>query len=250
MGIYDNSFFERQKVGSLASARNILPFILNLIHPKSVINVGCGVGTWLSVCMEAGIEDVLGVDGNYVDRRMLLIPPSRFLAADLRKPLQVDREFDLVLSLEVIEHLPKECECIFIDTLVRLGKVVVFGGCAPVRGGVGHLNEQWQSHWVGLFRERGFETMDCIRPRIWDNREVAWWYAQDTFLFADTKWLDTHPHVRLLQSNNNSILDVIHPRLFEEVIDPHRMSLRKALAAITLGLPCRLIRKLKGDRQG
>src|SRR5438034_7185725 len=50
-------------------------------------------------------------------------------------------------------------------------------------GGTHHINEQWPSYWIAFFQENGFQALDCIRPSIWNNEKVAWWYAQNMFAF-------------------------------------------------------------------
>src|SRR2546429_8002382 len=105
---YDVGFFQAWQPGSLASARVIVPIVLDLLGPTSVVDVGCGIGTWLSVFEESGVSDVIGVDGDYVDRDRLLIEPGRYIARDLESPLRLDRSFDLAVSLEVAEHLAPE----------------------------------------------------------------------------------------------------------------------------------------------
>src|SRR5206468_11403485 len=113
MQSYTKEFYKNQRAGSRQSAEAIVPLVLALIKPQSVIDVGCGLGTWLSVFEEFGVKDVLGIDGDYIDRNMLQIPNERFAAFDLKKPLHIDRRFDLVVSLEVAEHLPEECAKMF-----------------------------------------------------------------------------------------------------------------------------------------
>jgi len=103
---YTKEFYRIQQPGSLQAARTIVPLVAQLIKPKSVVDVGCGTGTFLSVFRENGIEDILGIDGNYVDRNMLLIPKEYFLPQDITKSFKLGRRFDLVVSLEVAEHLP------------------------------------------------------------------------------------------------------------------------------------------------
>src|SRR5437879_11690773 len=122
---YTGDFYKNHSDGSRRSARQIVPLVLELLRTKSVIDVGCGVGTWLSVFREYGVEDFYGIDGDYVDRKMLQIPEERFLAFDLTKPIQLDRQFDLVVSLEVAEHLPDRCADMFVDALPRLGPVIL-----------------------------------------------------------------------------------------------------------------------------
>ena len=91
---YTPDFYHNQQQRSRKSAREIIPLVLDLIAPKHVIDVGCGVGAWLSVFEELGVEDILGVDGEWVDEKMLQIPQQRFQSHDLKKPLQIDRRFD------------------------------------------------------------------------------------------------------------------------------------------------------------
>src|SRR5262249_24652716 len=103
---YTEPFFQEIRESSLQSAREMVPLVVALVQPRSVIDVGCGEGVWLSVFAECGVPDICGVDGSHVDPARLAIPAERFLAHDLTQPLHQDREFDLVVSLEVAEHLP------------------------------------------------------------------------------------------------------------------------------------------------
>src|SRR5215204_4952574 len=103
---YGVRFYNDQRSGSLRSAQVIVPLVTALIRPRSVVDVGCGIGTWLKVFSEAGVEDYLGLDGDYVTRDQLLIEPMHFQAADLANPPKLERTFDLAVCLEVGEHLP------------------------------------------------------------------------------------------------------------------------------------------------
>src|SRR5208282_4073034 len=118
---YDHSFFDDQLREGLGSARKVVPTIMELVQPRTVFDIGCGVGQWLAAFQQLGVEDILGVDGDYVDRAQLLIPPEKFLGRDLSRPLDINRRADLVVSLEVAEHLPPEAAETFVVSLVRLG---------------------------------------------------------------------------------------------------------------------------------
>jgi len=65
---YSKDFFHEQKKGSLRSAKEVVPLVMDLIKPKSVIDVGCGIGAWLSVFREYGISDILEVNREWVDK--------------------------------------------------------------------------------------------------------------------------------------------------------------------------------------
>src|ERR1700690_3409992 len=80
---YSKHFYENLRDGSLRSARVMVPLVLDLVQPKSVADIGCGIGTWLKICREYGVEEVLGVDGSHVYREQLLIPEECRFFADL-----------------------------------------------------------------------------------------------------------------------------------------------------------------------
>jgi 2-polyprenyl-3-methyl-5-hydroxy-6-metoxy-1,4-benzoquinol methylase len=65
----------------------------------------------------------------------------------LIQPLDLEKEFDLVVSLEVAEHLPASAADQFVNTLVKHGKKILFSAAIPGQGGQDHLNEQWPDYW-------------------------------------------------------------------------------------------------------
>lgn len=183
MSIYDEDFFRNQMDRSLQAAEVIVPRLLQLFEPRSVIDVGCGVGGWLAVFREHGVERIHGIDGDYVDRSMLRIPEADFSPQDLSIPVEFGR-FDLAVSLEVAEHLAPEGGEALLDTLVGSADVVVFSAAVPDQGGHGHVNERWPSHWASRFAERGFLAVDCIRPAIWEATSVPYYYRQNMLVFC------------------------------------------------------------------
>jgi SAM-dependent methyltransferase len=198
------------------------------VEPKSVIDVGCGTGVWLSVFKEYGIEDIWGVDGEYVAKETLEIPEERFIPSDLGRPFHSKRKFDLVVSLEVAEHLPRQSAETFVGSLTGLGPVVLFSAAIPYQGGSQHLNEQWQGYWADLFRERGYVGIDCLRRRIWSNEEVEFWYCQNTIVFAAQGQLENHPLLKKEHELSYTLpLSMVHPRLY--LAQNEKTSLRQRL---------------------
>jgi len=209
---YTEAFYNQIKQGSRQSAREIVPLVLQLVKPKSVLDVGCGIGTWLSVFQEQGIEDIFGVDGGWVEPEKLEIPPNKFLSIDLQNPLQLDRQFDLVMSLEVAEHLPEEAAEQFVNSIVSHGKTFLFSAAIPFQGGVNHINEQWPEYWIKLFQERGCIAIDCIRKKFWSNKKVAAWYSQNAFMFVKASELSNYPLLEAeIDKDGSSVLSLVHP---------------------------------------
>lgn len=155
-----------------------------------------------------------------MDRGQLEIPAERFQAADLERPLSLNRRFDLVVSLEVAEHLAAECADNFVESLTRLGPAVLFSAAIPYQGGACHVNEQWPSYWVKRFQGRGYEPVDCLRRRVWQDRRVEWWYAQNTLLYAERGYLDRHPLLnREYEFAGGTALPLVHPKRFLEWVE-------------------------------
>jgi len=215
MNLYTPEFYRAQQAESLCSARRILQIVFEALNPKSVLDVGCGVGTWLRAAMDLGVQDIMGLDGKYVDREMLMIAPRYFEVMDLGHPDGLDRRFDLTLCLEVAEHLPKNCAQVLTRFLVSTAPVILFSAAIPGQGGTGHVNEQWQTYWISLFKEQGYKGLDLIRPVVWDAVDVEYWYAQNSFVFVDEARLSEFP-LLLKGASGGSLLPIsmVHPRAF------------------------------------
>lgn len=217
---YTAKFYSNQKSGSLSSAEKIIPFLLQLFHPSSVIDVGCGIGTWGRVLLNNHIKKYLGLDGAYIRKYDLVIPPELFIAHDLEKPISRFGRYDMALCAEVAEHLSPARSSSFITDLCRLSNVVVFSAAIPYQGGTKHTNEHWQSYWVNLFAKKHYSCLDIIRPRYWSDTSVDFWYRQNLFVFVKQNNLRKYSQARKLSSKNQIPADLVHPELFTSLRRP------------------------------
>jgi len=211
---YDATFFDDQAAESGRSAAVVVPIVMDLVKPASVLDVGCGVGAWLKVFAALGVHDFLGLDGDYVDPSRLLIDTDHFRAADLANPPKLDRTFDLAVCLEVAEHLPARSAVRIVELLTDAAPAVLFSAAFPGQGGTYHINEQWPAYWRERFHERGYVRLDPVRPRVWSDPHVMPWFKMNTFLYvresslaSRPEWAEEH---RLAKANPYELVSAWH----------------------------------------
>lgn len=202
-----SKYIHDTSIHNFVAAKEIVPLIMALVQPRSVIDVGCGLATWLKIFADHQVQDILGVEGPHLKKEMLAVDESKVLIADLEKKLEINRRFDLVVSLEVAEHLNPTAAKQFVNTLTSLGDIVLFSAAIPRQGGQNHINEQWPTYWQSLFREHGFYFSDIIRKKIWDNPKVDVFYKQNMFLVCKN-------NLKSRFEETSTILNVVHPELF------------------------------------
>ena len=182
---YGKEFYRYATRASEPSAKIVASLITNLVSVRSVADFGCAHGVWLAAWKAAGVAEIQGVDGPWVDVAELRIAKEDFLSCNLTDPIDLGgRIFDLVQSLEVAGHLPASGAAAFIDNLVRHGTMVLFSSAPPGQGGENHVNEQDYGYWRDLFAARGYRLFDAVRPLIRANPDVQSWYRYNAFLYV------------------------------------------------------------------
>ncbi len=95
---------------SRRSAEIILPMLITQLRnglPRSVLDLGSGVGSWLATWRALGVSDIHGVDGGWITPPELVIPAESFETHDLTQPYNPGRGYDVSMSLEVAPFFPE-----------------------------------------------------------------------------------------------------------------------------------------------
>jgi SAM-dependent methyltransferase len=213
---YSSDYYKILGQESRRTAEIVVPMITELLYPASVVDVGCGTGAWLARFRECGIDDVVGLDGDWIPRDQLEIRADQFKATDLNRPFGLPRTFDVALCLEVAEHLPAPSARNFIGGLVALAPVVLFSAAIPYQGGQNHVNEQWPDYWKALFSERDYVAIDYFRSRLWDIPAVQPYVAQNLWLYVSATTLAHHERLQLETGKLMTFpTRAVHPGVFQ-----------------------------------
>ncbi len=181
---------------SIQGAAKAFQTIFDGCVPKSLLDVGCGVGTWLHAAEMAGTTDLHGIDGVSLDKHQLISKRATFDVIDLCSNWDLKRRFEVALCLEVGEHLPTSASEQLVKQLVKHADMIVFSAAAPLQAGDHHVNCQWPEFWQGLFNMHGFFCEDSIRWKLWSDVEIEPWYRQNIFVARSNSVLaGTEPRV-------------------------------------------------------
>ena len=209
---YDADFYATRSARTSHAAECILACLFEAYHPSSAVDIGCGTGTWLSAARRAGATEVHGIEGTWLPETGLDIESERIERRNLEERITGRAGADLAISLEVAEHRSPDRGPSFVADLCALAPVVLFSAAIPGQGGLHHIHERWQSYWISLFAEHGYDAFDMIRPVIWHDDGIDVFYRQNTFVFVAR----SHDLAQSLDGkvSEASITDIVHPVLF------------------------------------
>jgi hypothetical protein len=136
----------------------------------SVADVGCGKGDYVKTLLSKGLR-CQGWDGNPMTPE---ISGGICRVMDFSKPANIGLH-DLVMSLEVGEHIPKKFESQFITNLTEASvRWIILSWAIPGQGGVGHFNEQSNMYIINEMENRGFKIQPSLSLTLRQRSTLPW----------------------------------------------------------------------------
>lgn len=228
---YKNKYYQRHRDLTLSSAKKIIQLFPNTFNPKSVLDIGCGTGEWMSLFKTKYPScNLVGIDGHWIKSDDLICKDIDLFNLDLSSDLTskvFEKKYDLIICLETITDLSEQCGDNLIEKICKSSDICLFSSGTPVQTHTPHKNRQWQSYWRSLFEKNGFKVLDVIRPAIWNDNDVGAWYRQNCFLFVEKSWLKNNLEWEDICSHQKFPLDIVHPELLPPLIQ--NMKLKKWL---------------------
>lgn len=153
---------------------------------KSAADFGCGPGWYVADLNQFGV-DCIGLDGNpnvIYQSQCFPCAAGKCIIADLSKPLDDDFGIkDLILSIEVGEHIPKEYENTFIENLCRyVSKYVIISWGPLNQKGDGHVNPHSAKYIIDRFIQKGFRYLEDESVRFREKCDT-WWLRKNILCF-------------------------------------------------------------------
>ena len=132
-------------------------YIAEKYQPKSVLDIGCGIGQYLALFKAHGASAVFGIDGVPAEATRGVVEPGEYDSIDLTRAIALNQTFDLVLCVEVAEHL-EETDCaVLLDTIGRhASQRIIFSAAEIGQPGHGHINCQQLPYWLTEWERRGW----------------------------------------------------------------------------------------------
>ena len=124
-------------------------------RPRLVYDFGAGDGWWCKAFNDMGAT-AYAIELDEIAREF--IPPQVYsIISDIRLPMDVAKKADLVICLEVIEHIPRhDVENTLLKTLIYTTEdLLMISAAQPGQEGTGHINLQQAGYWVQKIEQHG-----------------------------------------------------------------------------------------------
>lgn len=146
--------------------RSAAEYIKKEYHPQTVLDAGCAMGLLVAALRDLGVE-AYGVDlSEYAISRVREDIRPYCAVGSLADPLpnSLPRRYDLVVSIEVLEHMPEEDGKKSIANLCTMSDQILFSSVPDDTTDPTHINLHETPYWCGLFAKQGFFSAEEKKP--------------------------------------------------------------------------------------
>jgi Methyltransferase domain len=199
-----------------------------LLRGKSVCDFGCGPGKYVHWLRKIGLE-CDGYDGNPNTNALSL---GACHPLNLAEPVHLQKRYDVVISLEVAEHIPMQYESIFLDNLARHAReMIVLSWAVPGQLGDGHVNCRMNVYAIYQLWRRGFQIRPTLTVSLRNHCSLPW-FAHTLMVFSRSRKPHSPGEIRAAA------------RIFSQDINRLNRS-NSHLAGASIGKLCRLYSQFK-----
>lgn len=198
--------------------------IVQTINPTSILDLGCGVGSYLEGALRAGCKNILGIEIAFDTARKYFTEDinPHIRKGDITTNLNLNRSFDCVMSFEVGEHIDPEDTVGFLDNLTRLSSnYIILTAAPPGQRGTGHINLRERQVWINDIVSRGFsyrpELVNSFWP-VWKKFGAPKYILRNLMVFKKDapSWKNYRP---ISHADKSYLLHFFPPNHFDYFVD-------------------------------
>lgn len=170
LSLYNDDFFLWHNKNAHEYSVKTMDWFCDHFEPRSVIDYGCGIGSYLLSAHNKGIKDLKGFDiGGEFARKYTPKEIQKFIEyRDCTEEIKTGK-YECVISFETAEHIEPAGTDIFVSNLVNSLKdfgLLLFTGAPPGQDGTGHINCQPKEYWIGKFEAYGLDRSNSLEKNI------------------------------------------------------------------------------------
>lgn len=129
----------------------------------TILDFGCSRGLMVKTLNELGY-DCYGIDATQHKNMIPEYLDKIFNSTDFRDEFDLNRKFDLIICMEVAEHIECPFSSVLVKNITKHSDLIYFSACPPDtnKPHIHHPNEQPMEFWVNLFKYYDFELLTPI----------------------------------------------------------------------------------------
>lgn len=174
-----------------SSLAKVIKNLANILDVKDIADFGCGPGWYTYYFYKCGFQ-VNGYDGNpNVEKVSSLLFNKEYYCQcqDLTEPFNIDIPFEMIICLEVGEHIPQKMEDIFLQNLVsNANKYILLSWAIPGQKGDGHINCHTNAYIISKMKNKGWTYNRIVSKQLRCAANLDWF--KNTLMFFEKKHKD------------------------------------------------------------
>jgi cyclopropane fatty-acyl-phospholipid synthase-like methyltransferase len=191
INIYNDEFFEWHLKHAREYSIRTMDWYIHTYKPISVIDFGCGIGSYLESAFNAGVKKIQGFDigGDYAKKYTPKEIQPFIQYEDCTIEMILKDKFDCVISFETAEHIEPNGSEQFVKNIcnaVSDNGLILFTAAPIGQEGCGHINCQPKEYWIDLFLKNGV-VVDMYKtifiPVKWEMLEAPKYICDNLIVF-------------------------------------------------------------------
>ena len=176
---YDADFYEKHRKYYEKGISHFVEWLNTNLTFESLVDVGCGCGDFIAPLV--GHKKILGVDFS-TGADVLMAKEIPYVIHDLTTPLPGPTEhYDVVMSLEVFEHIPRDYEETYLMNLLHFEPTTLIVSCAaPGQWGRHHYNCRGRDEVVAMLASKGYVLDEALTASFQKIKKLAAFYRKNT----------------------------------------------------------------------